>query len=532
MSKGENPISKFHSTSNSKSSIWNESFLIEALKNGIIGPTKSLVGDFSNEEKIIETIKHLNLYRFTPEDVESYKTPEGFDYQNFLLYALRSDKFWSGDIEKLEKFVFVEELLSNPKEILERFELELKDMEKRVHKNGAAELKGSSFGLIFLVCLIACRDVEFRKKHKEILLSIASLISLINRSILSSKASTTVKYKGVTIKTIGDNPDALKDGLTRVMQAINKLSPPFRKQLTKIDHIEITDCPEEDDFWRLIHHDEYLNDRETKQVCVDSTFSRHYNVITFHNIENNFKSVNRIVSVFSHELGHSMDSSILLPGNYITERTNIWKNAKEADGNSVTEYGDKFLIEDFAEFCELYVDALNNYWWWDNFIKKYPNRLRVLEALLDIRMFNKNKPNKIPFERRIEICKEFDGQYITPMDTILTKKEIRGICSKPPDEKIAFTQEMITRGVPLQFIKTFGIDQFFKGMKVDDFKQLFMMFESVSLSAQYGILEKIYEYGDRYRLFDKVEIIDRMKQATPYTEQDEKTLTKFRQIVA
>ena len=122
----------------------------KALKDGLYGSTKSLIGDYSNEEKIIATLKDLLLDDLEPEDITCFVTENGFDYQKFLYTNLSRGLFCDEDIITLSNFVYVEEMMPRKKKMLCKFADSIDDIYKKVLANGVEELKDTSYYLNIL----------------------------------------------------------------------------------------------------------------------------------------------------------------------------------------------------------------------------------------------------------------------------------------------------------------------------------------------------------------------------------------------
>lgn len=106
------------------------------------------------------------------------------------------------------------------------------------------------------------------------------------------------------------------------------------------------------------------------------------------NIWDSFKDINTI----SHEYGHTIDFGVLGTDSKHFSKTEKWETAKKKDGNSISEYGNAKIEEDFAEFIKYY---------YKNPIEvalKYPNRyLAIKDSLklkIDIDTVNKYIENK------------------------------------------------------------------------------------------------------------------------------------------
>ena len=106
------------------------------------------------------------------------------------------------------------------------------------------------------------------------------------------------------------------------------------------------------------------------------------------NIWDSFKDINTI----SHEYGHTIDFGVLGTDSKHFSKTEKWETAKKKDGNSISEYGNAKIEEDFAEFIKYY---------YKNPIEvalKYPNRYLAikdnLKLKIDIDTVNKYIENK------------------------------------------------------------------------------------------------------------------------------------------
>ena len=81
-----------------------------------------------------------------------------------------------------------------------------------------------------------------------------------------------------------------------------------------------------------------------------------------------------------HESGHNIDvlfnQFLFNKGGYWSEISKEWQQAIKEDGNSVSQYGNKKVYEDFAETYKFYVADPKA------FAKKFPHRAALLESML------------------------------------------------------------------------------------------------------------------------------------------------------
>ena len=517
MLEGEEPIWKFRDLDYKPRSYWHRLTVGDAVIAGIKEPTKSLISDKSNKNEIIKMLFSLYEADFMEDDIKPYVSYEGFDYQNFLYNAISNKKILYSNLVKLEDFVYYQELLSNPTKILERFKKELEDIEKLVRDKGVEALEGTSYGLIAFLCTFASKDAKFRKRHQYYLVSISRSIEWINEQRMMAKEKASVTYKGVNIRSYGDKEEALKKGLTMLMQAINLLPPAFKKQLSKVKYIGITDCGSPSNLNSLITKPSFLNSEHVKYFYALGTHDSSNKSIFIYDIERNFRNCVELASTLCHELAHSMAGSIGQFKVDFTEATKVWQNAKDADGNSVTPYGDTAICEDFAEFCEEYCDAMPL--GRKLLQEKYPNRLKVLEAVLDLRMYNIRKPNRLPYERKMEILRLFEGAGVYVFETFFTKTKRKEMYALPPEKKLELAEEMVTQGIPLQFLYSIITTSFLRNMSSEDIRKLYEIYEPVGFKEQLCLLSEVDLYGNKTKI-DSRKIMEGLPNIKPTDEKD------------
>lgn len=515
--------SKFKSTKPARR--FADKALREALEKGLVGSTKSLIGNYSNEEKIIEGLKRLILFDLEAEEVDQFSTEEGFDYQNFLKYLIINNKISNWLEEDLSEFVYVEEFKKRSKTLLKLFKNELEKIQKQVLDKGNSVLKDTRYPLIAFLCQFAARDVNFRKENVSILTDIAWILKDIEYRLFFDKQKEDVHYKGITIKLVGDDIDVLKSGLKKLMQAINSLGPAFKKQLIKKSNfIWLSDLNASDNFLVLMITKQYLNDPKAKYYVCSGGFDSRNNSIHFFDIKG--ISTYHITNTLAHELGHGLDYSVPgLLGDSFSRSTDLWKKAKAADDTSVSSYGDKFIGEDFAEFCGHYNERIYDQegtYRGEYERRKYPHRTALLEAIMDIKMYNPSKPNKLTEQRKIEIMRMFEGSNLNIMEVFTTKKKKKEVNALSPEKKVEFAEQMVEAGLPRQFAMTFLNYFFLKGMDEDNIRSILNLYRNVGDNNKLNVLDIIISsLKDKVNdIIDISKVIEGIQKATPIIDCD------------
>ena len=510
----------------------------KALKDGLYGSTKSLIGDYSNEEKIIATLKDLLLDDLEPEDITCFVTENGFDYQKFLYTNLSRGLFCDEDIITLSNFVYVEEMMPRKKKMLCKFADSIDDIYKKVLANGVEELKDTSYYLMVFLSMFAARYIKNRKRYTQDLWDISMFVKGIGEKVMDSEEKESVKYKGITIRLIGSNMEVLKSALTRVMQAINKLPRTYRRHLSKIGSIQICDHEAPYNLYYLMNEESKFNNKKIAAFCYAGSYSSAHNIIHFFDVDRYYISVQRLFESLCHELGHAIDYGALeesINKDGISRGTKIWEKAKIADNKSVSKYGDTNLTEDFAEFSVKYAKGLLGEIPMEEVRKNYPNRIQVLEAILDIELYNPRRPNMLSDERKLEIMRIFDKEGMIIINGFIKKKEINEICSLPSDKKVELAHEMFSKGIPNQFLYFTEQPKFIKGMTIEDIKELFELYKQLDKEGQLSILydvafaNSICDKGKDILDFDKIK--SELDTLIPVTESDEETLAKYHRVV-
>ena len=191
----------------------------------------------------------------------------------------------------------------------------------------------------------------------------------------------TIGYNGININIYCGNPANLSTALNRAKH-ITKLidSLPYVLR-TSIKELNIFDTNNPfDEYWAC----EYDHD-------INSGF---YSAATGGFGQVNIWNITPQMDTIAHELGHCLDSKIFeqLYGykGYITDAKGDWAQAIAADGNSVSSYGDKALVEDLAESVSLYITNPAK------FFKKHSKRAKVL-----MDMFNQYLENELGFSSKM-----------------------------------------------------------------------------------------------------------------------------------
>ena len=525
---GEGTIEKFHSLNNEQTTAVTKELIEKALEDGLFGPTKSLVGDFSNEEKIISTLKSLNLSLMKESDVMTFKTKNGFDYQRFLYYGIVHEKFDQTDLEILKDFVYVQELKSDLKNIFQFFYRELATIHKRINENGVDGVDNTIFSLIGFLCNFTALDFDFRIQNQGYLLSASNYLELIDDKLLESKEKSPATYKGVTIRIFGDNNNALVNGLQKVMQAIDLLPAPYIRQLLRME-IRITDCESPGNLTVLTALEKHLRDPKIKLFHSAAECNVVDGKITLYGLDAQ-TTTKSVIRCLSHELGHAMDHSMVTKGEF-TKSTKLWEKAKEADGNAVTAYGAKYVNEDFAEMCHYYCKALLGMKNMDDLKAKHPNRIRLLEAIFDLICYDKKDPTCLSPDRKIEIMQMFEEENTDVMDVFIDDNGKEDIYAMSVDMRIALAHDMVENKLGKQFTRKLLNNQFLSGFNAEDLKNLYQIFEEAGLVSSTDLFAHIGSYGDSIRAMDDKSVSERLSWMFVFGPQDEECIKTLKKMI-
>ena len=530
MNQGQSNFGKFKTTLYNKTRFFGPIIVKTLLKQGLFGEARSLLGGWSNKEEVIKFLKSLSLVTVDVYEIEQFQTENGFDFAAFLNYLIEGKKLTSLELKKLENFIYVKEFKTNPEQILKNFNFALDVILANVSTNGAGVLNYTSYYLISFLCIYAARDVNFRMAYQDLLTNIASKISAINKKKLEASEKNPVVYKGVTIKLFGNNMEILEKGLQKVMYAIDSLPMPLLKQLALTDGIRVTEFADPANLYTLMSRPKHREDPNITTFFGRADYLGSLNRITIYDI--NTASAESLITTFAHELGHALDYHMLSPkGYYFTEDTKIWEDAKKADGNSISGYGDKFIAEDFADTCEFYTSALKDKKRIDDFRANYPNRVRILEAVFDLRMYDPSNPESLPKERKFEIMRLFENYYTNAMELLLGNDEIARIHSLPPEGKINVINEMIQNGVPLQFLHKFMYGNFFEGFSTAQLREVFEAYGSTSYQAQFELFFCISTFATSAGLVNDEELFSKLGSIVPKSPKDELVIVEFQRTI-
>ena len=513
-----NLSSKFKNLGDKTSFLYTPAVMRKALENGLCRSTNSLLGNFEVSSQIVEMLQSLSLELLKASDITRYQTRQGFDYQAFLNNTIIRNRFSSLDYERLKDFVFIKEFNINPTQMLINYDKALKQLIEYTNRNGIDKLEYTSINLISFLTMYAARDTRFRIAHQNILLEIAASIKELYNKSLESKFKKTVRYKGITISAYGDNTEVLKEGIKKTMEVINRLPEPFLIQLSQTKGIKITDRESPLNFEYLMTLEKHYDNPNVSSFTAGASYDYATDLIEVYDVEN--RNVNSLTHTFYHELGHAMAGHLITPeGTDFIQNTRIWQKAQAKDNRSVTDYGDTSSSEDFAEMCEEYGKTCNNKIGMARLRMLYPNRVKVLEAVLDLRMYDSKKPNSLSDDRKLEIMGILDDEHSSVIDTFINEDERLAILNLPPKERLDIAENMINNGSMYQFIKSFMVEKFFEGLNSADIKQLFqscgqfgigMQTEMLFILDRCGLAESILDY-------DKIEeAVYRIVPQSPY----------------
>lgn len=182
--------------------------------------------------------------------------------------------------------------------------------------------------------------------------------------------TTTTKDGKVTINVYGTDT-RLGEVLKARFESLYERMPDIAKVgLNRVNLYTEFDNPA-NDYWAVV----YNHDIRSHFL---SAATGGNGVINFWDLRKSPESL--AFSVLCHESGHNIDGMI---ANYLhgklgfwTELTSEWQNAKNADGNRVTAYGEKALVEDFAESYMQFVLTPRR------FAMLHPHRVAVLSQVL------------------------------------------------------------------------------------------------------------------------------------------------------
>ena len=493
------------------------SVMQESLKNGLTGVSRMFV---SNPEKnIIEVLNSLKLNNMDKNIINRYTTDKGFDYGSFLNYALLNLELSTSDIKKLYELDDIKEILKDPQNSLLKIKQKLDHIEKMSSSSGIENIDKSLFSyLSFLVNFVA-RDMEFRVEYKSDLCDIARKLGDLATQLIESKCYET-SYKDVKIVTYGEDTDFLTNALKKVISIIDQLPRELICHLKNIKRFVIYDTACPNNLLNLLRKEEYLYDPHEHSFI---TTGEYYTYLDIIKIYKTGIFDNEVFGTIAHELGHAMDNYMVTAlGTYFSEELSIWRYATLSDYNSVSEYGDTHISEDFAEMCSVYAKALVGEADIDEVENDYPERLKVLKALFDLSLITYNdNPKMIPFDRKIEIMYIFDGQLEnnpSVIETLLGREFIEHHYNSSPNVKISFARYMFKRRIINQFISLFINEQYLKGFNNDQLLQLYMVYDENP--AQAVILGKILEirgninidnlHSELSKITDETKMIERI----------------------
>ena len=144
---------------------------------------------------------------------------------------------------------------------------------------------------------------------------------------------------------------------------------------------------------------------------------------------------------------------------------------------------------------------------------------------------NPNKPEKISDERKIEIIRMFEGESANVMSLFTSQKEMNQIYALPPKKRIDYAQEMIAKGVTLQFIGAIYQENFIKGMTGEELVQLYHLFDNYLVEQKKTVIYYIVSYGLKNDMIQKQRVAEEIRKITPNTQDDERILKVVNQKI-
>ena len=471
-----------------------------ALENIVSKPSKLLSdADLNN---IVDTLKSLNLSHIDSSIIDKFRTSDGFDYMGFLNYSLSNSEFTRESVEVFRQLEPIQRVINNPQEMLPIINKSLSDIQKKVEEYDIDYLKQTDFDWLSFVIKYVTRDSNYRLKNRDELIDIINKIESLSSKIVKTNEYIT-SYKGVKIKTYGNNTEFLGNALARITQVIDSLPSTLLYQIKNLSSIELYDTVSPHNLSALFGFESLLNNPEIEYFETGALYRYKSNTIQIFRPTMMDENNEYIYEILTHELGHSLDSFMITAmGTGFTETTDLWKNAVEKDNNSISAYGDLDLQEDFAEMCSLYAKAINGYVDIDKVKNEYPERFKIMSALYDLNeVINSGINGNIPFDRKLEIMSIFDdymGDDTTIIETLLGKDFIESYRNYSPVVKLSFARKMINHGISNQFQKLFVDRDYFHNFDGEQLLQFYNLYNNNSL--QHDILKLVLSVANGFEL--------------------------------
>ena len=474
---------------------------MERTLENIVSKPSELLSD-ADLNNIVDTLKSLNLNYIDSSIIDKFRTSDGFDYMGFLNYSLSNSEFTRESVEVFRQLEPIQRVINNPQEMLPIINKSLSDIQKKVEEYDIDYLKQTDFDWLSFVIRYVTRDSNYRLKNRDELIDIINKIESLSSKIVKTNEYIT-SYKGVKIKTYGNNTEFLGNALARITQVIDSLPSTLLYQIKNLSSIELYDTVSPYNLSALFGFESLLNNPEIEYFETGALYRYKSNTVQIFRPTMMDENNEYIYEILTHELGHSLDSFMITAmGTGFTETTDLWKNAVEKDNNSISAYGDLDLQEDFAEMCSLYAKAINGYVDIDKVKNEYPERFKIMSALYDLNeVVNSGINGNIPFDRKLEIMSIFDdymGDDTTIIETLLGKDFIESYRNYSPVVKLSFARKMINHGISNQFQKLFVDRDYFHNFDGEQLLQFYNLYNNNSL--QHDILKLVLSVANDFEL--------------------------------
>ena len=182
---------------------------------------------------IVDTLKSLNLSHIDSSIIDKFRTSDGFDYMGFLNYSLSNSEFTRESVGVFRQLEPIQRVINNPQEMLPIINKSLSDIQKKVEEYDIDYLKQTDFDWLSFVIKYVTRDSNYRLKNRDELIDIINKIESLSSKIVKTNEYIT-SYKGVKIKTYGNNTEFLGNALARITQVIDSLPSTLLYQIKNL----------------------------------------------------------------------------------------------------------------------------------------------------------------------------------------------------------------------------------------------------------------------------------------------------------
>lgn len=455
-----------------------------------------------SKTNMYDVILSLGLYAFDSNEFEKLASKDSLTPQEFLNYGIQNNYFMDEDIEKLKGLDDYQRIVNNPDVELRYIDsIMLENMIDAVNKYGVSGIYIPQFEYISFLMYLVSRDATFRVNNSFYLQSIASKLGDITQKIIESKGTMEYNYNGIKIAAYGEDKEFLSKAIYRTVNSIGRLPLPLAQQLRYIDKIKIYDSQNPRNMQSLLKY--YLSNPKEKYFMSYGSYSPNdANIFMYKNVFK-YSSDDDLLCTLGHEAAHFLDMYIgrvvMQENNYFTKIFDIWKGAKAYDKNSVSEYGETNLTEDFAVMNELFIKSELGQIDKDKVSKEFSSRLRVLDNIYAIRKAIYDGVDTVPLIKRLDALRMFDtkvGSMTILARALFGKELINYYYSLPCNKKIELAQNMKNHGVSNQFIHLFINKEFladFSSNQLVDLVEVYRgtEFESLVLSNIFFMINKI-----------------------------------------